>query len=142
MAGVTQKLETVLYDDYFTDPNDPGVDVSIAHRGKLLTFRLKKSLTLAEKQIAANAGVSISIDGTGQPTLNKMDQSAYTREILIAGVKAWPFAYQDGTPVPITRDTISRMDGELAEKISFVLLGQREAQAQALVPFGKKSDAA
>lgn len=138
------KLETeeVLYDDFFSDPSDEGVEAVIEHRGKPLTFRLKKSLTLAEKQLAADAAVGISLDKEGTPTITRMDQAAYTREVLLAGVKDWPFRYKDHSKVPINRQSIARMDGGLAEKVAAVILGQREVQQKALDPFAQKSDVA
>lgn len=148
---VAAEAEAMLYDDYFSDPDDEGVEAVIEHRGKPLVFRLKRSLTLEEKQRAADAGVSIEVDKEGTPKLTKMDQAAYTREIVLAGIKEWPFRYGTGikvdpkfrgAPVPINRQTVSRMDGALADKIAAVLLGQRGVQQKALDPFEQKSDAA
>lgn len=132
--------ETVLYDDYFTDENDRGVEAVIEHNGKFLKFRLKKSLTLEEKQRATDAGVGIVLDKNGEPKITKMDQAAYTRAVLLAGVKFWPFEYSPGKPVPISEKTIRRLDGGLGDKIASVILGQQIAQAQALDPFAPKSE--
>lgn len=141
--------EDILYDDFFTDEDDPGIAVVIEHKGKLLPFRVKKSLTLSEKQLAADAGVSIELDKAGNPSIKKMDQSAYTREIVLSGVKEWPFKYGEhpkiaanlrGKTVPITRHHVSRMDGVLAEKVAGVILGQQEVQRAAVDPFEQKSD--
>lgn len=143
--------EDVLYDDFFSDPDDEGVEAVIEHKGKMLTFRLKKSLTLAEKQRAADASLGFELSPDGTPKITKMDQSAYTQEVVLAGVKSWPFRYSNhrkiaehlrGTPVPINRYSVSRMDGTLAEKVAAVILGQREAQQKALDPFEQKSDVA
>lgn len=148
MSSFDETLEPVLYDDYFSDPEDPGVETTIEHRGKLLKFRLKKSLTLDEKQLASDAGVKFELDKDGNPKITRMDQAAYTREIVFSGLKEWPFTYSNhpniaanlrGKPVPITRHHVSRMDGVLAEKIAAVILGQREAQQKALDPFDQKS---
>lgn len=148
---VNQASEELLYDDFFSDPEDEGVEAVIEHRGKQLVFRLKRSMTLAEKQRAADAAIEVSLDKEGNPTITKMDQAAYTQEIVLSGVKEWPFTYSHhpkiaanlrGKPVPITRHHVSRMDGGLAEKIAAVLLGQREAQQKALAPFEQKSDVA
>lgn len=139
---VTDAVEEVLYDDYFTDENDPGVVAVVEHLGKKLKFRVKKSLTLSEKQLASSAAVSFSLDKDGNPTITKMDQAAYTSQVVLAGVKSWPFKYRSGEPVPINRLTVSRMDGTLAEKVAAVILGQREAQQKALDPFAPKSDVA
>lgn len=138
VQGVIEDI--ILYDDFFTDENDRGVEAIIEHKGKMLKFRLKKSLTLDEKQRAADAGVAITLDKQGNPKVTKMDQAAYTRAVLLAGVKYWPFEYSPGKPVPISEKTIRRLDGGLADKIASVILGQQEAQGQALDPFAQKSE--
>lgn len=148
---VIQEAEAMLYDDYFSDENDLGVEVEISHKGKLLPFRLKKSLTLAEKQRASDAAVEIKLDKDGNPTISRMDQSAYTREIILAGVLEWPFKYSEhrniaeelrGRAVPINRYSVSRIDGILGDKIAAAILGQREVQQKAIDPFDQKSDVA
>lgn len=148
---VAEEAEAMLYDDYFTDEDDPGVEAIIEHKGKLLRFRLKKSLTLDEKQLASDAAVNIELDKEGNPHITRMDQAAYTKAIVFAGVLEWPFTYSHhpkiaanlrGKPVPLTRYHVSRMDGALADKIAQVILGQREAQQRALDPFVEKSNVA
>jgi len=143
--------EDMLYDDYFTDEDDPGVKAVIEHKGKLLEFRLKKSLTLDEKQLASDAAVGIELDKDGNPHITKMDQAAYTKAIVFAGVLGWPFKYSNhpkiaanlrGKPVPITKYHVSRMDGVLAEKVANIILGQQGAQQKAIDPFAQKSGAA
>lgn len=145
---VAEEAEAMLYDDYFTDEDDPGVEAVIEHKGKQLKFRVKKSLTLDEKQLASDAAVAIELDKDGQPHVTKMDQAAYTKAIVFAGVLEWPFKYSQhpkiaanlrGKPVPITKYHVSRMDGVLADKIANVILGQREAQQKAIDPFAQKS---
>lgn len=130
--------ELFLYDDFFSDPSARGTQVQVDHRGKTLEFRIKKSLTLAEKQAATEAAVEFSIDKNGTPRIGKMDQAEYTKAILLAGLKYWPFEYAPGKPVPINGETIARLDATLAEKVSLLILGQQEKQEEALGPFGKK----
>ena len=138
---VADAIDAILYDDYFTEPGDKGVEVAVEHKGKLLKFRVKKSLTLAEKQAASDAAITISLDKEGTPTLQRMDQAAYTAAVLLGGLKWWPFEYSKGNPVPINAKTIARLDGALGDKIAAIILGQRDAQVAALDPFGAKSGA-
>jgi hypothetical protein len=140
MGSIEVENESFLYDDFFTDENDRGVETIIEHDGRKLKFRVKKSLTLDEKQRATDAGVVITLDKDGNPKISKMDQAAYTRAVLLAGVKYWPFEYSPGKPVPITEKTVRRIDGTLADKVAGVILGQQNAQAQALDPFVQKSE--
>lgn len=146
----TTQEEVYLFNDYFVNPNDQGIEVSIPFQGKDLKFRIRRSLTLKEKQSASDAAIAFEIDEEGRPLISKMDQSAYVLEILIAGLKAWPFTYpQDypdsslaGKPVPINRETISMLDSRLQEAVSSRILGMGVAQAQAIAPFGMKSGVA
>lgn len=135
-----QVLDTVLYDDYFSEPGDKGVDVVIEHRGKKLRFRLKKSLNLDEKQRAADAAIDFTLDKDGKPEITRMSQAEYTRQIVLAGTKKWPFEFSAGKPVPLDEAHVRKLDGELADKIAGFILGQRQAQEDALVPFEMKSE--
>lgn len=137
---VEEKSQSLLFDDYFTSPNSPGVAATVVHRGVEIKLKIKKSLTLDELQQAADAGLALSIDKAGQAQVTKMDQGAYSRKVVLLGVKQWPFTYDDGSPVPINKNTVAMMDGNLANKIADVILGNREAQQKALDPFVEKSE--
>lgn len=132
-------LDTVLYDDYFSEPGDKGVAAIIEHRGKKLRFWLRKSLTLDEKQKAADAAIEFTLDAEGKPTITKMSQAEYTRQVVLTGTKKWPFEFSPGKPVPVSEKFVKMLDGDLADKIAAVILGQRQAQEDALVPFEMKS---
>lgn len=142
--------QAILYDDYFSESGDPGAEVEVEHRGKKLKFRLRKSLTLGEKQDALAASVDITLSKDGTPRIDRMDNAAYTEKIVLAAVKAWPFVYpQDfhdkslaGRSVPINKETVHKLDGSLSEKLSNIVLGQETAQGTALSPFVMKSGAA
>lgn len=148
MTDMTE--QTVLYDDFFSESGDRGVETIIEHRGKQLTFRMRKSITLGEKQDAMAASVSISLTKDGTPRIDRMDNAAYTEAIVLAAVKAWPFVYPKdypdkslaGRPVPINAETVHKLDGALSEKIAAIVQGQGDAQKAALTPFEMKSGAA
>lgn len=139
---MSEEERQVLYDDYFSESGDPGVDAVIEHRGKQLHFKLRKSVTLGEKQAALSASMSMSLTRDGTPVIERMDNAAYTEAIVLAAVKSWPFAFKDGSPVPITAESVHKLDGSLAEKISNRVLGQEAAQKEALAPFEMKFGAA
>lgn len=136
-----EREQAVLYDDYFSESGDPGAEVIVEHRGKKLAFRLRKSLTLGEKQDALAASVDITLGKDGTPHIDRMDNAAYTEKIVLAAVKAWPFKYADGRDVPINKETVHKLDGSLSEKLSNIVLGQDAAQGTALSPFVMKSGA-
>jgi len=130
--------EPLLFEDYFNSPEAPGVEIEVMHKGKVVRLRVKKSLTLDEMQQATDAGVAIALDKEGNPTITKMNQGAYSKAIVLAGVRSWPFTNPDGSPVPFTKANVNIMDGVLAEKIATAILGNRAVQQQAIVPFAEK----
>ena len=137
-----EENQSFLFDEYFSDEKDRGIEVQIAWKGRNLPFRIKRSLTLKEKQRANDAAIKIELDKNGKPRLTSQDQSAFTTEVLLVGLKFWPFEYHAGKPVPINRETVSKMDSGLAEEIAARILGAIEVDEKALDPFEKKSDAA
>lgn len=126
---------SILFDDYSSSNEDPGLEIEIPSRGKLLKFRIKRALNLDERQRATKVGVIIGLDDKGAPTLQQMDQAAYTKELLLVVLKQWPFVYSSGSPVPITRDTVALLDASLADSIIAIVMGRTPDMA----PFGKKS---
>lgn len=146
----SKQQETYSFGDYFSDPKGKGVEYVLDFEGRKLTFRIKRTLTLKERQAASNAAFDFKIDAeAGTVALNSMDQSAYNNEILLAGLISWPFTYPEdfevdelaGEPVPINRETVEALDGRIAEAVASRILGLGEGQAKALDPFGKRSGA-
>ena len=137
---MSSDTETLLYDDFFSDPADEGVPVEVWHRGKRLEFKLRKSITLKERQLATDASIKISLDESGKPKLEKVDQSAFTTEVLSHALKSWPFKYRDGREVPINRHTVAALDSSLADKLVAQVVRQDSAQEEALDPFVQPSE--
>jgi hypothetical protein len=131
-----------LWEDYSADPSDRGVSIQIEHHGKDLPFRIRRSLTIDERQRANEAAIEIQIDKNGLPIITKQDQAAYTKEIVLIGLKHWPFEYSPGKPVPLTRANILKLDGSLLDKLAAAILGATEVKAEQYDPFGSPSVAA
>lgn len=131
-----------LFSEYFSDDKDPGVPVVIEWSGRSIPLRIKHTLTLGERQRANKAAFEFKIGDDGKPILVKQDQAAYTTEIVLAGLLSWPFEYAPGRPVPITREIVDKLDGDLASAIASRILSRTKVSATALDPFEKKSDAA
>lgn len=142
--------QLVLYDDFFSESGDPGVETIIEHRGKMLKFRMRRSVTLGEKQDAMASSIAISLAKDGTPHIDRMDNAAFNEALVLASVREWPFVYPKdypdtslaGTSVPINKDTVHKLDSALSEKIVAIVNGQAESQKEALVPFEMKSGAA
>lgn len=128
-----------LWEEYAADPGDKGVTIEIEHKGKKTPFRVKRVLTIDERQAANEAGVEIGLDKNGKPVIKKQDQAAFTKEIVRVGLKWWPFEYGPGKPVPITPQHIAELDGELLTKIANAILGIGEQDQSDLDFFEKKS---
>jgi hypothetical protein len=140
---VEDKAQTFLFDDYFDSESDRGIEVIIPFKGKALPFRIKRSLTIRERQRINEAAIQIDLDQqTGKPRLTRQDQGAFTTEALLVGLKFWPFEYKPGKPVPINHETIAKLDGALADELAARILGTVEVNKETLDPFEKKSDAA
>lgn len=140
--GDEEKGQLVLYDDFFSESGDPGVETVIEHRGKMLKFRMRRSVTLGEKQDAMASSIAISLAKDGTPHIDRMDNAAFNEALVLASVREWPFKFADGTSVPINKDTVHKLDSALSEKIVAIVNGQAESQKEALVPFEMKSGAA
>jgi hypothetical protein len=142
MTDTELQQDTFLFDDYFSDPDDPGVEVVIHAKGKDIPFHIRRVLTLGEKQAASDAAVKIDFDVKGNPKLRSVNQGMYTEAIVLAGLKAWPYEYAPGKPVPINAKTVHAHDGGINEQLAALILGIAEVQQQALTPFEMKSDEA
>jgi hypothetical protein len=142
MTDTELQQDTFLFNDYFSDPDDPGIEVVIHAKGKDIPFRIKRSLTLKEKQAASDAAVKIDFDVKGNPKLSKVNQGEYTEKITLAGLKWWPYTYGNGKPVPINAQTVAAHDSVINEQLAALILGVAEVQQQALTPFEMKSDEA
>lgn len=131
-----------LWENYASDPSDKGVDIIVEWQGEELPFRIKRVLTIDERQRANEAGVLISIDKDGKPKIEKQDQAAYTKQIVLAGLKRWPFEYEPGKSVPITLRNISALDGSLLDKLAQHILGITRVRKDEYDPFVSQSDEA
>ncbi len=136
-----QQQQHYSFNEYFNSPDSKGIEVIVGG----VPFRIRRSLTLDEKQRAQDAGVEIEILD-GEPNIKRMDQGAYTREVVLMALKSWPFTYDEdyevvelrGQPVPINRETVSALDEYVAEEIAAKVLRIGEVQRTGLSPFVKK----
>lgn len=134
-------MSQFLWENYSTDASDRGVEIFIEWKGDIIPFRIKRSLTIDERQIANNAAIEIKLDEkTGAPVIARQDQAAYTKQVVLLGLKWWPFEFNPGKPVPITMKNISALDGGLLEKIAAHILGAVQVDKAKLDPFVPKSE--
>lgn len=129
-----------LWEHYSTDASDRGVETEIVWRGKKIPLRVKRALTLDERQRANDVAFKFDVDKEGAAHIVKQDQGAFTKEVVLIGLKYWPFEYSPGNPVPINRKTINEADGGLLDIIASRILGITEVDKAALDPFVRKSE--
>lgn len=129
------------WEKYSSNSGDKGISIEIEWQGEMLPFRIKRVLTIDERQRANQAGVVIGIGKDGQPRIEKQDQAAFTKQIVLAGLKYWPFEYGEGRPVPITMKNIEALDGGLLDAIAQRILGIVQVNKEDYDPFESQSDA-
>ncbi len=120
-----------IWSEYSSDASDRGVEVVVTWRGQSIPIRIKRALTIDERQKANRAAIQIDLDKDGKPTITRQDQSAYTKMICLVGLKYWPFEYSPGQPVPINMKTLSEMDGSLLDEISLRILSGTQPPTKA-----------
>lgn len=133
-----------LFDDFFVSESDPGVRHVLLLRGRAVPFTMKRGLTLRDKEEASSAAMQRHFDAeSGRLIIDGLDDAVLTAELLVRGIKSWPFTYHDGSPVPITRETVMSLLGEAADQLVKALQGGIEAkEREADGPFVPASDAA
>ena len=133
--------ETFLADDFFYKDSDTA-PITISVRGRSVPFSIKRGVSAADIAAARKVAVKISFSPSGKPVLSNVDQEAFEQEIVFRCLKEWPFKEADGTPLPITRENLGDMAGDvvtaLSQKIMSVMQGGQEANA----PLESTSDAA
>lgn len=140
-AAMPEK-KVFLWEEYADDNTDRGVSVDIMWHGEVLPFRIKRVLTIDERQIAQQAGIEIGVDEQGRPKLLRQDQAAYTKAVVRLGLKAWPFEYEEGKHVPINEKTVEKLDAGLLDEIAARILGITQVRRSDADPFGSPSAAA
>jgi hypothetical protein len=132
-----------LWENYSADTSNKGIRVELEWQGEVLPFRIKRVLTIDERQRANEAAVmKIGLDKEGRPVIEKQDQSEFTKQIVLAGLKFWPFEFEPGKPVPITYKTISQLDGGLLDLLARHILGAVAVKREDYDPFVSQSDEA
>ena len=149
--------EVYDFDEFFIAPDDPGVEVLVPIRGKMVPIKIKRGVNLTDHAASQAKAVTQKILPNGKFDMS-VDEGAYTNELLNACIKSWPFtkAVKDAQgrvvmdengdprrePVPVTRENIALMLRDGASYLQQVLLGMIEAKRSALPPFESPSGAA
>lgn len=134
---MAEQQENFFFDDYSVDEN-AGVPVTIPINGRPVPFTLRRALTIKQRSRATEPAIKIKIVD-GKPEVGKLDMDAFSIGVAIEAIIAWPFTYRDGKPVPVTRETVSKLPAEAVDLIAAYVLGKEKEQEAALVPFEMES---
>lgn len=107
-------------DEFFLDESDPGVEVKVKMRGRIVPIFLKRGLTLEDEMAAQTAALKKRVTPDGKIVVEGIDEKALVEEMLFRCIKSWPFITRQGAKLPISRENIRKMLGgadELAEAI-------------------------
>jgi hypothetical protein len=129
-----------LFDDFFGSEDDPGIVVEIKIRGRQVPITLRRGLTLAD-QMACQAAALKKRLVNGSIVMDGLDEAILVEEMMVRAIKAWPFQFKGGTPVPVTRENIRKMLGGADEIADAIKKLSTEGEA-ALAPFVPASGAA
>ena len=120
-----------LFDDFFVSPEDPGVEVQIPFKGRLVPIRLKRGLTLAEKENATQAAITRHIDeDTGRVLIDGIDDAKLGSAVVAAYIKEWPFRRADGNPVPATPEFVAQLDSNFSDALMTVIKRLQEGKRE------------
>lgn len=135
-------MDTFLFDDFFVGADDPGVEDVVVLNGQPVPMRFKRALTLRDREESKAKAVTTAVGADGSLNVTGVDEGVFTVEVLMHAIKSWPFTYQDGSPVPVTRENIHSMMASGADALQQKVLELASPKREALAPFVKPSDAA
>jgi hypothetical protein len=129
-----------LVDDFFVSASDPGVELSVEFKGRVVPLRVRRSITLGAKEAAMQGAIQRHVTDEGRVVVDGMDDAKLTAGVLHAYLVAWPFSSADGTPLPVTLENIERLDSNFLEAALTVLRNKQTArEEQADGPFAPAS---
>lgn len=128
-----------FYFDEFFGSDDNGVEVTLSIRGRKVPLRIKRGLTLREKAQAQARAIQRHIDPkTGRVVVDSVDEASAAEEVAFQMLLSWPFVTREGSPVPITRENVSKLLGGL-DQLMELTQKMEESGAEALDPFASAS---
>lgn len=130
-----------FYDDFFTDEDDPGIELLVPIRGRQVPISIKRGVSWKDFSEAKEQAVTMRINPKNQqPEIVNYSDSIFGTELLVRCVKSWPFKKRDGSPVPVTRETIKALGTDGVANLVGVIQQTVQQGVEALAPFVKPSD--
>lgn len=132
--------DTFNFDDFFFKDSDTS-SVSVEARGKILPFKIKKGVSFADIRSAQKNAVKVIYKPDGSIQDIQSDEGIAQLELLARTLKEWPF-HQNGEPVPITRENLDLLDGQVVQQLVLKVRDIIQKGHESLDPLGSPSDAA
>jgi hypothetical protein len=135
-------MSDFFYDDFFVsqDERDPGKEVTVKIRGRDVPIRIKRGLSLEDREAAKNQAITKRITPDGKPEIVKLDEGIFAIELLVRNIIYWPFKFRSGRLVPITRETIKAMLADGVDALTKAVMTAMQEQAETTAPFLNSSE--
>lgn len=146
----TPDEEQFFADEFFLDESDPGIEVKVKMRGRMVPVFLKRGLTLEDEMAAQAAALQKTVTPDGRVVIGGLNEKALVEEMLFRCIKSWPFKYplfrvnpktgqkephpQAGQPFPVTKENIRKMLGGADELAAAIKKLNTEGE-KVLAPF-------
>jgi|SRR5271157_1077889 len=131
-----------LFDNFFTPDDANGIDIEVPIGNQNIPFTVKRSVSVKDMFAAKASATKMRFKPTGEPEVYAFDEGTMNIEILARTLKAWPFLYSDGKPVPLTRENIQILDGDVIEPIVKAINEIIQKRRTSSDPFVNQSGAA
>jgi hypothetical protein len=134
--------EDFFYDNFFVsqDATDPGKEVMVTIRGREVPIRIKRGLSLEDREAAKAQAITKRIKPDGTPEIVKLDEGVFAIELIVRNVLSWPFRHRNGSKVPITRENIKAMVADGADALATTIMKSIQGQVTATANFTSSSE--
>ena len=127
--------EVFYADEFFLDEDDPGIEVKVQMRGRLVPICIKRGLTLDDQMAAEAAAIKKSVGLDGKVVFQGLDEGALVREMLFRYIRSWPFTDRKTVELlPITRENVGKMLGG-SEALMQAIKNLNDEGEKVLAPF-------
>jgi hypothetical protein len=127
-----------LYDHFFSPDKANGIHVTITVAGQELPFTLKRGVSFRDVADAKAQATKTRVKPTGEIEPYEFSEKIMNIEILAKTLREWPFQYSDGSEVPLTRENIADLDGDVVQALVEQIAKVVQEKRKALDPTGSK----
>ena len=134
MSDEPQVQESFYVDEFFATEEDPGIEVPIKIKGRMVPITFKSGLTVEDKARAQQMAIKREIVDN-KVVLKELNESEAAIYMLAVAIKSWPFKdRKTGAQFPVTPENIRKLMGGADEMAEIIKKIDEEGTA-ALLPF-------